>query len=95
MLKTTQEFLSKEDIVKVREWLKAPGAVLFRRLCNAQVHENQIEATAKFTDERISHVGDGIKAMEKSVNFRRALEVMNHFENIDTPLYTVKITEMP
>lgn len=95
MLRTQQEFLSKEDTVTVREWLRAPGAALFRRLCNAQVHENQIEATEKFTDERESHVIDGGVLMEKSLKFRRALEVMKHFEDIDTKLYTVKITDTP
>lgn len=92
MLTTKQEFLSTEDIVKVREWLQAPGAVLFRRLCHAQVHENQIAATTKFCDERQSHVGDGSKLMNESLNYRHALEVMEHFANIDTKLYTVKIT---
>lgn len=92
MLKTTQEFLPKEDIVTVREWLRAPGAVLFRRLCSARVHENQISATAKFTDERASHVADGLKAMSESIDYRRALSVMDYFADIETPLYTVKIT---
>lgn len=93
MLTTTQDFLSTEDIAKVREWLKAPGAVLFRRLCNARVHENQISATAKFTDERASHVADGVKAMSESIDYRRALSVMDYFGDIETQLYTVKITE--
>lgn len=100
MLTTKQELLSGDDAEKLRVWLHAPGAQLFRRLLQARIHEKQIEATQKFSDlkenlqrERMDE--DGAALVKKALVYRTALDVLAEFSEPKIKLYTVRIIEEP
>lgn len=73
--------------------MKSKGSNIFRKCIRARVHENQIEATRHFSDERERMDIDGRAMLNTSRKYRFTLEVLEEFSDPKTKPYTVKITE--
>jgi len=93
MLITEPQYLTTEQLAKLKEWLRSEGCAIFKSLLQARVQEKQIEATHKFADPRERMDIDGRALLKATEACHHALDLLDEFSQTDKKFYTVRVVE--
>jgi len=93
MLTTTATNITTEELATLRDWIKSPGARLFRKIALSKVHESQIQATKELSTIRVRRAEDAELLLKKSDIWHGALAAIDEVSDLKTTPYTVRIIE--